>query len=86
VVRRSHVGAFLLDDPKARFLVTAWICKRPHQEEWRLELLLPNRLTSRDEIQWEELLPPDNVTKWMAIDRQKKFIQIEPAAAVPDVK
>lgn len=79
------LGGFLLDDPKPRILGSAWICNGGNQDEWRLEVLLPHRLNSRDEINWEELLPPDNVTKWLALDPQKKLIQIEPAAAVPDL-
>jgi hypothetical protein len=80
------LGTFLLDDPRPRILGTAWICEGVKQEEWRVELLLPKRLKPPGEVKWEQLLPPEDVTRWLAVDRQKKFVQIEPAAAVPDLK
>jgi hypothetical protein len=80
------LGAFALDDPEPRILGGAWICNGSEQEEWRLELLLSRPFKSRDEIHWEELLPADGLTKWMSVDLQRKHIQIEPAAAVPDLE
>jgi hypothetical protein len=78
--------AFLVDDPRPRILGGAWICTDSNQEVWRLELLLPRRLQSVYELHWETLLPAENVTKWLAIDRENKLIQIEPAAAEPDLE
>ena len=77
---------FLLDDPRPRILGHAWICKGHDQEEWRFELLLPHSTRSREAIDWERLLPPEDRTRWIALDRPKKFIQVEPAAAIPDLK
>src|SRR5579872_3968545 len=80
-------GAFVLDDPKPRLLGSAWICSgNEQQEEWRVELLLPGRLSSRDEINWSELLPAEDVTRWLGVDFEKRLIQIEPTAAVPDLE
>jgi hypothetical protein len=31
-------------------------------------------------------MPGDNVTRWLAVDKERRFIQIEPAAAVPNLK
>jgi hypothetical protein len=40
---------------------------------------------SREEIEWASLLPPPNVTRWMAFDESRQYIEIEPAVAVPDL-
>jgi hypothetical protein len=47
-------------------------------------LFLPNPARSRDDINWESLLPPDGMTRWIAIDEPRRILQIEPGAAVPD--
>ena len=80
------LGAFLLDSPNPRILGQAWICEGTVQDEWRVELRLPSHVCTREMINWEGLLAPDNMTRWIAVDLQKKHIQIEPAAAVPDVE
>ena len=78
-------GAYLLNDPKPRILGHAWICNGPDQEEWKFELLLPEKFGSRDEIDWQSLFPAENVTRWLALDQPRKLVQIEPSAAVPDL-
>jgi hypothetical protein len=75
---------YVLDDPKPRIIGTAWICKGPQQAEWNYALLLPSKVNSREEIDWAALLPPDNVTRWMAVDEYRRYIEIEPAVAAPD--
>ena len=59
-------------------------CGESGQEEWTFELLLPRTYCSKSEIDWPTLLPAINVTKWLYFNRQKRFMQIEPAAAQPD--
>jgi hypothetical protein len=75
---------YLLDDRPPRITGRAWICDGPRQAEWAFTLLLPNPVGSQDEIDWPALLPPENVTGWLAVDPRGKRIEIEPAAAVPD--
>jgi hypothetical protein len=77
-------GGFLLNDVPPRLLGSAWICRGDEQEEWNVELLLPRAFHSRDEIPWAELLPAEDVTRWLAVDRSKKLLQIEPGTAMPD--
>jgi hypothetical protein len=77
--------AFLFDDPLPRVIGFAWICRGDQQERWRMELLLPPTMKSYELINWDELLPAENVTRWIACDRSRKYLQIEPAAAVPDL-
>lgn len=61
-----------------------WICKDDDQQEWQFRLLLPEGTRSREQIDWSELLPAENVTEWLALDWKKKYIEIEPSAAIPD--
>src|SRR4051794_3723813 len=76
--------AYFINEDPPRILGHAWICGTKY-EEWKFELYLPNRVASREQIDWAALLPPLNVTKWLAIDEGGKRIQIDPAAAVPDL-
>jgi hypothetical protein len=77
--------SYFINERRPRILGHAWICQGGHQEEWKFELLLPHRVKSRDQIDWAALLPPANVTRWLAVNVDGKFIQIEPAVAVPDL-
>jgi hypothetical protein len=36
-------------------------------------------------IDWSALLLPENMTRWMAFDESRRYIEIEPAVAVPDL-
>lgn len=61
-----------------------WIGHGSDQSLWDLELILPMRFSSEDEIKWELVLPPRDTTKWMGIDERLLRIVLEPAVAVPD--
>lgn len=74
---------FELDGPRPRLLGRAY-CGEGGQDEWTFELLLPQCYQSREAIDWQALLPPDDVTRWLYFDRERRFLQIEPAAAVHD--
>jgi len=54
------------------------------QEEWEFTLFLNHPVNSYDEIDWDKLLPPEDVTRWLAVDRARKRMEIEPSAAVAD--
>jgi hypothetical protein len=75
---------YLLDDSTPRITGRAWIYNGPKQDQWGFTLFLPHPIGSRDELEWASLLPPENVTRWLALDQRSKRIQIEPSAAVPD--
>jgi hypothetical protein len=77
---------YLVNEPRPRILGAAWIAGRRHYGEWKFELLLPHPVRSREDIEWAALLPADDVTRWLTVDKERRFIQIEPAAAVPDLK
>jgi hypothetical protein len=74
-----------LDGPSPRVTGKAWICNGPAQDEWDFALLLPGPVGSREEIDWAALLPSEGVTRWMAFDEGRRYIEIEPWVAVPDL-
>jgi hypothetical protein len=76
---------YQLNDSRPRITGKAWICNGPLQDEWDFALLLPGPAQSPEEIDWASLLPPENVTRWMALDEGRRYIEIEPAVAVPDL-
>jgi hypothetical protein len=76
---------YLLNDRTPRITGRAWICNGQKQEEWDFTLFLPNPVGSRQQINWAALLPPENATRWLAIDPVRQRVEIEPAAAVPDL-
>ena len=78
-------GAYFLSDSTPRIAGFAWIGYTTNTDEWRFTLFLPGPVSNRDEIKWEALLPPEDVTCWLAIDEPRRRLQIEPAAAVPDL-
>ena len=77
---------YLLDGPQPRITGKAWICNGPAQDEWDFVLVLPNAFGSREEIDWSALLPPKDVTRWMAFDEGRRYIEIDPSVAVPDLR
>jgi hypothetical protein len=76
---------YLLDGHLPRVTGKAWICNGPRQAEWDFALLLPRPYQASEEIDWAALLPPQKVTRWMALDERGRYIEIEPAVAVPDL-
>ena len=73
-----------LDSPEPTITGKAWICNGRKQDIWRFTLFLDKNYPSPQEVDWAGLLPPEEVTCWVAINEAGKQIQIEPAAAVPD--
>ncbi|MFO1044751.1 MAG: hypothetical protein U0941_23510 [Planctomycetaceae bacterium] len=73
------------ENPLSRIIGKCWICNGADQMNWDFALLLPSPVISRAEIDWGALMPPDNVTRWMSFDEHRQYIEIEPAAAVPDL-
>ena len=55
------------------------------QEEWEFKLILHSAYASPKAIPWENLLPPDDVTEWLVVERAKKRrrLVIDLAVAAP---
>lgn len=75
---------YFLDGPSPRITGRAWLCNGSLQEEWLFTLFLHRAFGSPHEIEWQKLLPPEDVTRWLALDLTRKRIEIDPAAAVAD--
>lgn len=39
---------------------------------------------SLEDIEWASLLPPPDMTRWISFDEHERYIEIDPAAVVPD--
>ena len=76
---------YVLDGPSPRITGICWICNGPKQAEWSFALLLPKPYGSREEIDWATLHPPEGVTRWMSFDERRKYLEVEPGVAVPDL-
>jgi hypothetical protein len=76
--------AWYLEDATPRIVGAAWIGDDMNPREWEFTLFLPRKVSSREEINWDALLPAKNVTRWLAFDSEHKRLQIEPGAALPD--
>jgi hypothetical protein len=74
---------YLIDDALPRITGHAWICSGRVQDKWKFTLLLPRPFSSREEIDWASLLPADDVTGWLSLDRHGRRMQMEPAIALP---
>ena len=77
--------AYLIRDTPPQILGKVWIAyKNRQQRQWKFQLILQTKCNTIEEINWDELYPPLNMTKWIAVDWRKELLQFEPAAAVPD--
>lgn len=77
---------YILTGPSPRVCGKAWICNGPEQfVVWEFTLLLRQSPSSPECIDWSSLLPADDVTRWMSFDEEKRCIEIDPAAAEPDL-
>ena len=72
--------AVLGTDSPPRIEGEAWVGVRD-LSLWRFTLFLPRPVSSRDEIRWNDLLPPEDHTYWLAIDVDRRILQMEPATA-----
>ena len=77
---------YVLDSSPCYIAGQAWIGLGPgtHQEKWQFKLILRSSPASREGISWSELLPADEVTRWLTVDPEEKRFEIEPGASVPN--
>ena len=76
---------YLLNDPWPRITGQAWICKGPIDDKCEFALILPRTFNRREEIDWASLFPAEDVTRWMTFDEGGRYIELDPAAAAPDL-
>ncbi len=73
-----------MDRPAPTISGKAWLCEGPDQCEWDFVLRLPRPAASPADVDWASLLPPEEMTRWLAVDWEQKKVTITPADAVPD--
>ena len=76
---------YVLNGAEPRIIGKAWIVDDQKEMVWDFTLLLPSAVNSRHDIDWASLLPPESATRWIAIDESRRYIELEPAVAVPDL-
>ncbi|HEY7120064.1 MAG TPA: hypothetical protein VH475_25985 [Tepidisphaeraceae bacterium] len=54
------------------------------QESWRFVLFVAAGLTEDRDVDWAGMLPGDDVTGWLWIDRPRRVMRIDPRAARAD--
>ena len=68
---------YFITGRRPRILGEAWVCKgQEEMSQWKFELFLPHRVNSRDQIDWDALLPPDDSTGWLSVDEERHLIRI----------
>jgi hypothetical protein len=78
-------GWLRLDEVPQRIEGTAWIGdRRTLPVEWKYTVVLTRPVASRDDVDWESLLPAENTTRWLSLDPRRKRLEIDMSAAVPD--
>jgi hypothetical protein len=76
---------YRLDENPPRITGVAWLGDNAAGTRWEFALLLPERAAAIESIDWASLLPAENMTCWMSFDEERKYLEIEPAAAKPDL-
>jgi hypothetical protein len=74
-----------LDQPSPCITGKVWLYGKWHGGWWEFTLFLKHPVSLHSEIYWRSMLPPDDVTRWIAVDLASKRLEIEPSAAVPDL-
>ena len=56
------------------------------QELWRFSLLLPRDVKTEADVDWASLLPAEDATGWLVLDKSRQYMKIDPSAAHPDLQ
>jgi hypothetical protein len=54
------------------------------QSLWNFVVLLGPVVVPREEVEWSQVLPAENMTGWLSMDFENKFMKIKPRGAYPD--
>jgi len=75
-------NTFDLESEPACISGRAWVCFHSRQEEWTFDLLLPASGSTREQIDWAQLLPTDDATGWLSVDLKRKHLVVTPGGAI----
>ncbi len=88
-LRELWCDGFIPDDfnvvgNRCRITGSVWVAfGQARQESWKFVLNLGGT-RSRDEINWATMLPAEDVTGWLALDFNTKFMKVNPLGARAD--
>ena len=78
------VEAFETVGERCRAIGQVWMAfGQERQELWSFVVYL-GAARPRDEIDWAAVLPPEEVTGWLSLDFETKFMKVNPFVAHPD--
>lgn len=77
--------SFTVVGTRCRINGRVWLAWGSQQQEcWDFVLLLGDKTLVRERVDWEKMLPPEDVMGWMSLDFKTKFMTVRPSAAVSD--
>ncbi len=50
------------------------------QEEWKFTLFVGRRAHGTKELDWERLLPREEVSGWLSLDSDRRIVVIDPTS------
>jgi hypothetical protein len=79
-----HVEKFVVTGKGCHVAGRVWIDGGGTQTLWNFVVLLGPGIVEREAVRWAELIPAENVTGWLSLDFENRFMKVKPSAAVAD--
>jgi hypothetical protein len=76
---------YFFDGRRPRITGIAWL-GQTGQEKWQFTLRLHRGVRNLATVDWAGHFPPWNVTRWISLDLERRRIEMEPTAAVADLR
>jgi hypothetical protein len=55
-----------------------WIAHGKNQDPWNFTLLLGNAKLTREKVDWETIMPGEDLTGWLSMDFKSRVMKIDP--------
>ena len=68
-----------IPEGRPRIEGTAWMGV-DGQERWKFTLFVGRRVNSTGELDWDRLLPPEEVSGWLSLDLGRRTVVIDPTS------
>jgi hypothetical protein len=68
---------YYLNELPPRITGQVWICLAQMQEQWPFILFFKSSASTPNEINWRSLLPSEDKTGWLTIDKTTRYLRIE---------
>jgi hypothetical protein len=77
--------SYELDGSPRAITGDVWIGTGPRrQEKWSFTLILPSFASSPSGMAWSALVPPEELTGWLAVDTQKRELNLDLRRLAPE--